>query len=170
MRRRRSNIVDAFRQILFLLIGAGALGFTVNAMRPIGLLLIGDWSAEARLKSDSGESLIIPLEDAKGLYATGGAVFLDARGPQDYREGHILGAKNLPWQAFDKHAEAVLRDLPEDGVIIAYCDGESCSLSEELAKTLIDLGYEGVRVLVNGWTRWVQAGLPTAKGTQESGS
>lgn len=48
--------------------------------------------------------------------------------------------------------------------IVTYCDGESCDLSHELALFLKEMGFENVRVLVNGWSVWQQAGLPTDAG------
>jgi 3-mercaptopyruvate sulfurtransferase SseA len=51
--------------------------------------------------------------------------------------------------------------LEGSGTIITYCDGESCELSHELALFLKEMGFANVRVLVNGWTVWQQAGLPT---------
>ena len=45
-------------------------------------------------------------------------------------------------------------------MIITYCDGESCDLSHELALFLKEMGYDNVRILVNGWTVWQHAGLP----------
>jgi 3-mercaptopyruvate sulfurtransferase SseA len=47
---------------------------------------------------------------------------------------------------------------------VTYCDGETCSLSEDLAKELMAMGYKQVKVLLNGWTRWNEAGLPVEKG------
>lgn len=47
-----------------------------------------------------------------------------------------------------------------DAVIITYCDGDTCNLSKELALLLENLGFSKVRVLVNGWTVWQNAGLP----------
>ena len=38
------------------------------------------------------------------------------------------------------------------------------SLSEYLAKELLSIGYKKVQVLLNGWTRWQEAGLPVEKG------
>jgi rhodanese-related sulfurtransferase len=71
---------------------------------------------------------------------------------------------NLPWQSFEQYIERVWRELPDDAWIVTYCDGEDCSLSEDLAKELMAMGYEKVKVLLNGWTRWLEAGLPTEVG------
>ena len=92
------------------------------------------------------------------------AVFLDARSSHDYAQGHIRCALNIPWQSFEEYIERVWGELPEDAWIVTYCDGEDCSLSEDLAKELIAMGHEKVKVLVNGWTRWLEAGLPTEMG------
>ena len=71
-----------------------------------------------------------------------------------YKEGHIQGSRSLPFEAFDQLADEVLIDLPEDTLIITYCDGEKCTLSAELAQKLKQIGFENVRVLFNGWTVW----------------
>jgi 3-mercaptopyruvate sulfurtransferase SseA len=57
-----------------------------------------------------------------------------------------------------------LQDVPPDSLIIAYCDGESCTLSKELAFELAARGYSHVRVLVNGWSVWQDANLPVEAG------
>jgi len=48
--------------------------------------------------------------------------------------------------------------------MIAYCDGETCHLSKELAKALTEMGFQNARVLINGWSLWIQNGLPIQKG------
>jgi rhodanese-related sulfurtransferase len=58
----------------------------------------------------------------------------------------------------------VLAKIPPDVTIITYCDGEDCDLSMNLARALFFRGYENIRVLVNGWTRWKGAGLPVSLG------
>jgi hypothetical protein len=50
--------------------------------------------------------------------------------------------------------------------IVAYCDGEFCELSRELAAQLKGMGLQDVRVLKNGWTLWRDQGLPTAAGNR----
>jgi rhodanese-related sulfurtransferase len=151
-------------QAVVIVLAACAAGLLANVVRPNGLTLVGDWSPEARLTTDSGESMVISLEEAEKVFASGTAVFLDARSEGLYREGRIRGARNLPWQSFEAHLDKVMAEIPPDALIVTYCDGEDCALSEDLARELLFMGYEKVRVLVNGWTRWTEAGLPTEKG------
>lgn len=150
----------ALWQVAGIILLAAASGFVANQLRSKGLPLTADWSTEVRLTDESGQTVVISLDEAREAFFSDKALFLDARSPDLYKKGHIQGAKNLPWQSFDDFFDAVMKDIPQDAFIVAYCDGENCSLSEDLAKDLLFVGYENVRVLVNGWTRWVEAGLP----------
>ena len=151
-------------QSVIIILIASTLGFLVNQLRSDGLSILGGWSPEARLTANSGESMVVSLEEAKALCSDKETLFLDARSPDDYARGHIQCALNVPWQVFDEYFERVLDKIPDNAWIVTYCDGEQCSLSEDLAKELISMGYEKVRVLINGWTRWQEAGLPTERG------
>ena len=136
----------------------------INHFRSDGLELPGDWSTESQMTLDSGKRIDITMEEAINLYQSGQAVFLDARPQSDYETGHIRGAHCLPWEVFDLYFESIMADIPEDMTFITYCDGEKCHLSKELAKTLIEMGYPDVRVLINGWSLWRQSQLPTDTG------
>jgi rhodanese-related sulfurtransferase len=162
----RPLIVLGARQAVLLGLLAVALALGVNALRPAGgIPLVADWSPAARLKAAGGESLVLSIEQAYALFASRQALFVDARSPQLYADGHIAGALNLPWQRIDTHIGAFLEQVPDtERPIIAYCDDESCELSEELARMLQDLGYRQVRVIVNGWSAWREAGHPTRSG------
>jgi rhodanese-related sulfurtransferase len=156
-------------QLAAVLLVAAAIGLTSNHLRTARLPLIGDWSPEAQSTTPSGESLAISLAEAEELYYARAAVFLDARAPEQFNEGHIDGALNLPWEAFhradlDTRVDEVLWGFSPKTRFIAYCDGESCSLSRELAMFLLDRGYTEVCLLVNGWTLWNDRGLPVDKG------
>jgi len=140
------------------------LGLVVNQFRPGRLTLVQDWSAEARLTLDSAKSMVIPLGEARKLCEEDNAIFLDARSPELYDQGHIRCALNVSWQGFEEYIDRVFETIPEDTRIVTYCDGEHCSLSEDLAKELVAMGYKDVNVLLNGWTRWVEAGLPVERG------
>lgn len=140
-----------------------ALG--VNQLRGNGLPLVGDWSPKAQLSElKTVEEPVVSLEEARALFLTQGAVFIDARGNEAYFAGHIRGAINLPADNFDQLFQTVMAEVPPDSLIITYCDGESCTLSKELAQNLAGKGYAHVRVLVNGWTVWQDANLPAGTG------
>lgn len=148
-----------------ILILAIALALTVNHFRQGGLPLVGDWSPKAQLGSlPTLEEAIVSLEEARALFLTHGAVFIDARPRELYLSGHIKGALNLSPTDIDGVSPQVLQDVPPDSLIIAYCDGESCTLSKELAFELAARGYSHVRVLVNGWSVWQEANLPVEAG------
>ena len=144
--------------IVLLGVGLGLLG---NQWRPDALPLIADWSLKAQLATvGQDEALLVSLEEAKALFATRAAVFIDARAQEFHAMEHIAGALNLPWEDFEAHFQQVMADVPLDALIITYCDGESCALSKDLALTLQGKGYPHVRILPNGLSLWKEAGLP----------
>jgi len=154
----------AFKQSLWqmpaLIALACLIAFGVNHWRSDGIPIIGVWSVEARFSDAAGESLVIALDQARHLFEEDAAVFVDARPESQYAQGHIPGALSLPWQEVDRYFMETADLLQVPKTIITYCDGESCELSHELALFLKEMGYETVRVLVNGWTVWQEAGLP----------
>jgi len=140
------------------------IGLTVNHIRPNGISISAEWSPASNIREETGKGLEIGLDQAVRLFESGKAVFLDARPAQEYFEGHIKGAKSLPWQSFDEIADKILKDIPLEATIITYCDGEACDLSLYLAKQLYLMGFQNVHYLTNGWTRWLEAGLPYEEG------
>jgi rhodanese-related sulfurtransferase len=139
------------------------LGFSINQFRDSRLPLFGDWPMEARLITPSGVRLDISLIEAKNLFLQKAAIIIDARQKDDYEKGHIKGARSLPWHEADQKFMEVTKDISVNTPIITYCDGESCELSHNLANFLLELGFSNVRILVNGWTKWQNAGLPIDK-------
>ena len=164
MKYLKEKIPLIILQSAIIIISAAALGFLVNQLRSDGLSVMGDWSPQARVTTSSGESMVVSLEEAREMCSNKEAVFLDARSPKDYARGHIRCAQNIPWQYFDEYMERVFEIIPDDTWIVTYCDGETCSLSEDLARELVSMGYQKVKVLLSGWTRWLEAGLPTERG------
>lgn len=162
---RNRNGFRMFWETMAMVLLAIGSGIVVNQLRPGWLPLVGNWSAEARLTHDQGNSMVISLEEAKELCEENKVVFLDARPSELYDQGHFRFALNLPWQSFEKHIDRVFETIPDNARIVIYCDGENCSLSEDLARELSSMGYEKVKVLLNGWTRLQKAGLPVEKRT-----
>lgn len=69
---------------------------------------------------------------------TSGAVLLDVRTPEEYRDGHVPGAVNLP---LDRLAEG---ELPQDRPVFAYC--LSGARSAQACAWLKRRGYEAVNL------------------------
>jgi 3-mercaptopyruvate sulfurtransferase SseA len=154
---------QAIWQSMAILTIAVGIGLSVNFLRDQKLPLVAD-SSDKGIQinpASGGDDLSISFEDAEALFVDKQAVFLDARSREQYRKGHIEGAKSLPWEDFDRRAPQVMSGIGRDAIIITYCDGESCSLSRELALALMAKGYDRVRVLVDGWKLWQQFNLPT---------
>lgn len=155
---------------MLIILVAAVVALSVNHFRQGGLPLLGDRVPSAPKaglndteKAGGWENPVISIEDARALFLTNGAVFIDARPEQEYRSGHIKGALNLPPDSFGKSLPDIMGQIPPDSLIITYCDGENCALSRETALQLSAKGYSHVQVLFNGWSVWQAAGLPTEK-------
>ncbi len=135
------------------------LSLLVHMYRYGGFPEVRPFSPLSDLEKELNLKIEIGLQEAMQLYNEGKALFLDARGAQDFEKGHIKNAINIPYQELDRYKDS-LETLPRDVLLIVYCDGVACTLSKDLALALIMIGYDNVRVLVNGWTRWLNARGP----------
>ncbi len=109
----------------------------------------------------------VSLVGVKNRFDQKSAVFLDARSPDEYKEGHIPGALNFYAEDMDKFAPLVLPQLTNKSQeIITYCHGSSCDLSLHLAQSLIGQGYTNVKVFFGGWPEWKKSGYPIQTGEQ----
>ena len=70
---------------------------------------------------------------------TPGAILLDVRTPQEYREGHIPASHNVPLQ--DLESVAFVAEDP-DAPLFVYC--HSGVRSRQAAEQLRDMGYWNV--------------------------
>ena len=68
------------------------------------------------------------------------AVLLDVRTPQEYREGHIPGSKNVPLQTLDKVRSVVEN---KDAELFVYC--YSGARSRQATVMLQHMGYTNVQ-------------------------
>ena len=160
----RDNLKKTAWQLPLMVITACVIGISVNNFRSDAVPYVGDWSEQARFIDVAGENLAIGLDEAEKLFERQKVLFVDARPKNQYADGHIQGALNLPWQEADRYFMELIDRLDDASMIITYCDGEHCDLSLKLALYLKKMSFENVRVLVNGWTVWQQATLPTKSG------
>jgi len=101
----------------------------------------------------------IHLEEAKVLYESGKALFIDARGIAEYNQSHIPGSISIMvGEAASKIPQ--LKDILKDKVLVPYCHGVGCHLSDKVAYALYDAGYRKIAIYFGGWPEWVNAKMP----------
>lgn len=167
-RMSMKTIVDA---ICIVLIGA-VIGFTFNYVRKDGLSLKKpitapeqkDASEAAQESGTIPEPVWIDLSDAKAYFEDGEALFIDAREEEEYVEGHIKGAINIPYGWYLNEHPDISSVVEGKKVIITYCSGSECEASIQLAYALWEKGYGGLKIFFGGWQEWIDAGLPVEEG------
>lgn len=122
------------------------------------------FSSSNLIKQQQAQISEISIGEAFDLYLKKKAVFVDARDPLSFAEGHIAGAINIYPDEAVFYASSLKTKLSSDTLVITYCDGPQCPLSKETAHALLLRGIPTVKVIVNGWKLWLHAGYPTAKG------
>lgn len=154
------RIARGTRESLTIVVIALLFSVFANWIRSDGLSWRADWSAQSIARQQLQELQTIPLARAWELFADGRALFLDARDPGSYMLGHLPGALNVPPEQADSFVEEIKAMVDSGMVPIAYCDGANCPLSPKLAEALQEMGVQGVKILVNGWSAWKTAGYP----------
>ena len=103
------------------------------------------------------------LESVQQAVADQKAVLVDVREPDEWKEGHLSGARSLPLSVLEKGVkpEALANLLPKTKIIYVHClSGGRCL---EAADILSPLGYD-VRPLKPGYQALVAAGFPAVVG------
>lgn len=153
---------QATKEALILIGTAVAIALAVYAVRPdkIGPIhAVVDQATVSPLPTENGFSEI-SLEDALHLYEEKGAIFADSRHISDFEAGHIKGAVHLYTSDQETWLPEFLAATDPETKIVTYCDGENCHLAPALAELLFFNGFNHVRYLKNGWTRWREGGFP----------
>lgn len=97
----------------------------------------------------------VPADDLLSRVRDGLVTVLDVRPPEEFAQGHVVGALNVPLDRLQER----LRDLPPDREVVAYCRGPWCVLSFEAVARLREAGFKARR-LQDGLPEWRRAGLP----------
>jgi rhodanese-related sulfurtransferase len=99
----------------------------------------------------------ITVEDAKDEIDSGAPlVILDVRTPDEFENGHIPNAINIPRGFLEFKVAGMIPD--KETLILIYCKGGSRSALA--AYTLKQMGYTNVMNIDGGWTAWMAAGYP----------
>lgn len=83
-------------------------------------------------------------------------VILDLRSPDEYRQGHIEGARSMNYYA--TNFQRMVSLLDRDATILLYCQkGRQSTLA---LRAMTKLGFSRMYILDGGIAEWVRAGLP----------
>jgi len=103
--------------------------------------------AKARIKE-------ITVKDAIALrHTTGDPVFLDVRDQHEYNLGTVPGAVTISRGNLEKNVET---QVPREKTVIVFC--ANGNRSAFAAERLMEMGYENVRSLKEGFSGWVAEG------------
>ena len=111
--------------------------------------------SELRRKA-SGMVAVSPA-DAVALINSDAAV-VDLRSSESFMRGHIVNAKNIPFDEFSAKKDALNTATP----VIAVCDAGITS--NKAVAMLRQSGFESAYSLKGGMNAWGQAGLPVVSG------
>ena len=78
---------------------------------------------------------------------------IDVRSREAYQEGHIPGAKLVPYEEFGSRTW----EFTEDKDNIVYCYSHVCQLGDHAARWLAERGYP-VKLLTGGFDVWKEMG------------
>ncbi|HET6371836.1 MAG TPA: rhodanese-like domain-containing protein [Candidatus Polarisedimenticolia bacterium] len=96
----------------------------------------------------------IDTNAAASALERGGVAVIDVREPEEFRQGHIPGAINIPRGVAEM---GVPQAVPDTGTrIIFYCAGGNRSAL--VADNLKQMGYELSESLIGGFQGWARAG------------
>lgn len=130
----------------------------IAALRTVGerhtdavKVVIGDYF-HARDALDAVSFATLEERMADGL-----VTLLDVRPADEFADGHVPGARNIPLAEL----MARLDEIPAGREVVAYCRGPWCVLAFEAVAFLRDQGRSASR-LDGGLPEWRRAGLPVA--------
>jgi rhodanese-related sulfurtransferase len=163
---RGARLIEAQKKGLFVeyrLADEGVLKF-VHAMRGLAearLAEIGEITnaylkARGALERVSGKELMRRVRD-------GEVMVLDVRPAEEYRAGHIPGARSVPVAELRKR----LAELPKNREIVAYCRGPQCVMAIEAVELLRKEGFRAHR-MEQGIVDWRARGWRIEKSRREA--
>jgi rhodanese-related sulfurtransferase len=90
-------------------------------------------------------------------YKKNNHVLIDVRSPQEFKSGHIPGAKNVPLQGLSNN----LKKVPKNKDVIVVC--RSGSRSGMACRILTNEGYDNITNVRGGTMAWLRAGHEVKK-------
>jgi rhodanese-related sulfurtransferase len=166
VKRKSTGITGPWRIALIagiVIAAAAVVHLSVNVLLPRIMNAELKWP-EKLFNIKTGKDAIpkIHIKVAYDLFQKGKAVFIDARGAQEYEDAHIKGAISIP-AGSPAEEIAKFKDQLKGRVLVTYCHGVGCHLSDKTAFALYDAGYRKIKIFFGGWNEWTAANYPLEK-------
>jgi rhodanese-related sulfurtransferase len=145
-------------QMAAVLLFSASLAFITNAARDDRLPLIMPFPPTYQCPSYEKPGLPMDVLEALKLFGKPGIVFIDARTREAFQEGHIEGARHIPYSFVEPLSKESLDTLRAYESVIVYCNREDSEASKLMAGELAQAGLKGAAYLEKGFAGWVKAG------------
>lgn len=155
---RQVGLVTARKEGLYVYYRIAGDGIVrlLTALRAVGEEHVADVDRLVKLFLNSKDNLEpVPAKELWQRVKQGLVTVLDVRPPEEYAQGHIRGAINVPVIELKKR----LHQIPAGQEVVAYCRGPYCLLAYEAVQLLRQKGIKARR-LEEGYPEWKSAGLP----------
>jgi rhodanese-related sulfurtransferase len=153
-----NQVTKIATQVAALLVLSVSLAFIINAMRDDRLPLIMPFPPTYQCPSSEKPGLPMDIHAALNLFGKPGTAFVDARKGEAFQQGHIEGARHIPYSFVEPLSKETLDTLRDYKSVIVYCNREDSEASKLMAGELDQAGIKGVVYLEKGFAGWVKAG------------
>jgi len=163
-------MIFSYKKIFYIFLLSFSLGILRNLLleEPLSLIkkkrqiktikLIEDSSIQFELPENMTEPHNVTIKVVEHLRRKDIATIIDARDEEDFKNGHIKDAINIPYDYYEDF-EFLLDEVDLERIIIIYCSGGECSLSLDLADYLMqERGFFNVLIYEGGWPEWKESG------------
>ena len=107
------------------------------------------------------EPKAIKLDFAYKLF-NDGIQFIDSRSAEEFAEGHIKGAINIPFYGSENYLD-VINTLNKNEIVVTYCSSADCDISILSGDELFEMGFKRVYVFIDGYDEWIKNNYPITK-------
>jgi len=151
---------SVLKQAAVIILPAAFIGLLVNSSL-LFRYVRGDFREGFFEAGELGSLIMIDLDRAIDLFDQGRAVFIDSRSAEDFAQGHIPRARNIPLG--NPRREELLNRLGLEAStpLVVYCSGGACLDSLHLAQWISGRRFfKEVYVFSGGWEAWTGRGAP----------
>lgn len=155
---RRARLVDTERRgkhVFYSLAGDAEVVALLGALGHVGERNVAEVNRVLDVYFNARDTMeAISREALAERLGAGLVTVLDVRAEDEFAQGHLPGARNIPFAELERR----LGELPEDTEIVAYCRGPYCVYAVEAVAALRARGFNALR-LEDGFPEWKAAGL-----------